>query len=583
MLVVFVFLQNWRATLIPMIAVPVSLIGTFAGLWLFGFSINTLTLFAMVLAIGIVVDDAIVVLENVERLMREQDMDARSRRRSRRCAKCTGAIIAIVLVLCAVFIPVAFLGGIAGQLYRQFAVTVAIAVVISGFVALTLTPALCALLLKPGDHESQLFRPFNRGFAWLTRRVPGRVDRALQHRADRRCSRSSALIGAGRRCSSRACRRASCRRRTRATSSASIMLPDGATLERTRQDRRRVAAVDSRTTRRSITCSSSPGFDLIGGGNKTNAGTSFITLKHWDERKMTAPQLAGEVIEARASDCPTASRSRSTRRRSAASARPAASRSTCRRAAIPIRRSSRRCCSEFMARARARIRSCTGINTFFRPTVPQLLVEVDREKAMALGVPVSDVFDALQSTMGSLYVNDFNMFGPHLPRADAGRRAVPRASPRTSGNVYVRSNTTRRDDPAEGAASASTTIIGPEQVERFNGFVAAKVLGSGKPGVSSGEAIAAVEQVAARDAAAGLHDRVDRPGLPGEAHRQRVDLRLRLRDRHGVPDPRGAVRALAAAGRGACSRCRSRCWARCCSCGCAAWRTTSTSRSAWSC
>src|SRR5690606_19421426 len=160
---------TWRATLIPMIAVPVSLVGAFAGLWLVGFSINTLTLFALVLAIGIVVDDAIVVLENVERLIRDHDMPP-FEAALEAMREVSGAVIAIVLVLCAVFIPVAFLGGIAGQLYRQFAVTLTFAVVISGFIALTLTPALCALLMKRGDHHSRLFKPFNVAFAWTTAR-----------------------------------------------------------------------------------------------------------------------------------------------------------------------------------------------------------------------------------------------------------------------------------------------------------------------------------------------------------------------------------------------------------------------------
>ena len=180
-LVVYLFLQTWRATLIPMIAVPVSLIGTFAGLWLFGFSINTLTLFAMVLSIGIVVDDAIVVLENVERLMREQGMEAKQAA-IEAMREVSGAIVAIVLVLCAVFVPVAFLGGIAGQLYKQFAVTVAISVVISGFTALTLTPALCAILLRKGDHGSRLFKPFNDGFARFTAGFLGGVNFALRRR-----------------------------------------------------------------------------------------------------------------------------------------------------------------------------------------------------------------------------------------------------------------------------------------------------------------------------------------------------------------------------------------------------------------
>ena len=181
-LVVFVFLQTVRATIIPVIAVPVSLIGTFAGLWIVGFSINTLTLFAMVLAIGIVVDDAIVVLENVERLMREDKLPA-FEAAIRAMEEVSGAVVAIVLVLCAVFVPVAFLGGIAGQLYRQFAVTVAIAVVISGFTALTLTPALCAIMMKTGEHhESRIFRPFNRGFAWVTARFLDLVQGAIRHK-----------------------------------------------------------------------------------------------------------------------------------------------------------------------------------------------------------------------------------------------------------------------------------------------------------------------------------------------------------------------------------------------------------------
>src|SRR5258706_12696536 len=179
--VVFLFLQTWRATLIPMIAVPISLIGAFAGLWAVGFTINTLTLFALVLAIGIVVDDAIVVLENVERLMRENKMPP-FEAAIEAMRQGSGAVVAIVLVLCAVFVPVAFLGGIAGQLYRQFAVTLTFAVVISGFIALTLTPALCALLMKPGEHESRLFAPFNHGFAWVTARFLGFVNLALKHR-----------------------------------------------------------------------------------------------------------------------------------------------------------------------------------------------------------------------------------------------------------------------------------------------------------------------------------------------------------------------------------------------------------------
>ena len=180
-LVVFLFLQSWRATLIPIIAVPISLVGTFAGLYLFGFSINLLTLFAMILAIGIVVDDAIVVLENTERLMHEENL-APFPAAMKSISQVAAAVVAIVLVLCAVFVPVAFLGGIAGQLYRQFAVTVAIAVVISGIVALTLTPALCAMILKKSHKENAFFRAFNGGFSKLRNFYMHIVDLTLHHK-----------------------------------------------------------------------------------------------------------------------------------------------------------------------------------------------------------------------------------------------------------------------------------------------------------------------------------------------------------------------------------------------------------------
>src|SRR3954468_11137547 len=291
--VVFLFLQTWRATIIPMIAVPISLIGAFAGLWLVGFSINTLTLFAMVLAIGIVVDDAIVVLENVERLMRENDMSAFDASLEA-MREVSGAVVAIVLVLCAVFVPVAFLGGIAGQLYRQFAVTLTFAVVISGFIALTLTPALCALLMKSGDHESRVFAPFNRGFAWVTARFLGLVNFALNHRWISLACFIGMLAIAG-------------FLFVRIPGSfvpsedqsyifANIQLPDGATLERTRNMSGELSKMiaSNRGVQNTLAIA---GFDLIGGGNKTNAGTMFVPLKEWDERGTnTAPVIAADII-----------------------------------------------------------------------------------------------------------------------------------------------------------------------------------------------------------------------------------------------------------------------------------------------
>src|SRR5213078_1243472 len=265
----FVFLQTWRATVIPMIAGPVLLIGAFAGLWAVGFSINTLTLFALVLAIGIVVDDAIVVLENVERLMREQNMPA-FEAALEAMREVQGAVVAIVLVLCAVFVPVAFLGGIAGALYRQFAVTLAFSVVISGFIALTLTPALCAILMKAGHHESRIFRPFNRGFSWVTQRFLGGVNRLLRHP---RISLVAFLGVLG------LCVGLFLSIPTSFVPSedqgyifGNVQLPDGATLERTRKlagELGKIVQAEPGVQNTMVI----NGFDLLGGGNKTNAAT----------------------------------------------------------------------------------------------------------------------------------------------------------------------------------------------------------------------------------------------------------------------------------------------------------------------
>jgi multidrug efflux pump len=488
--VVFLFLQTWRATLIPMIAVPVSLIGAFAGLWAVGFTINTLTLFALVLAIGIVVDDAIVVLENVERLMRENKMPA-FEAALEAMREVSGAVVAIVLVLCAVFVPVAFLGGIAGQLYRQFALTLTFAVMISGFMALTLTPALCALLMKPGEHESRLFAPFNRAFAWLTGRFLWAVNLVLAHRLASLIAfvlvlaMTSGLF-------------------LRIPGSfvppedqgyifATLQLPDGATMERTRKMADDMVKIISanRGVQNTIGI---VGFDLIGGGNKSNSATMFVPLKEWDERGAnTAQVIARDIVQQGAG----------LRDGLALAFNPAAIRGIGTAGGFEVYLQARsnpdpvrlyQVTQQFMG-ALSRHPQLAGINSFYRPTVPQLKVEVDREKAISLGVPVQDVFDALSSTMAALYVNDFNKFGRTF-RVQVQADAPYRSQPEDLGAVYVRSTTTREMIPLK-ALIRTSSLIGPEQLERFNGFLAAKVLGGGRPGVSSGEAIKAVEAVAA--------------------------------------------------------------------------------------
>ena len=489
-LVVFLFLQTWRATLIPMIAVPVSLVGTFAGLWLAGFSINTLTLFAMVLAIGIVVDDAIVVLENVERLIREEGM-APMEAAIEAMQEVSGAVIGIVLVLCAVFIPVAFLGGIAGQLYRQFAVTVAIAVVISGVVALTLTPALCALLLKPTHSATseRLFRPFNSAFGWLTRRFLWAVDLVLRHRVIALLAFGGVIVGAA-------------VLFTRVPGSfvpeedqgfiiAAAALPDGATLERTGRSTEQLRQMmNGNQAMENFFIVN--GFDLLSGGSKSNSATIFVPMKPWEQRRQSSQQLAGEMSgkgfaladgiafafnppailglgQAGGFELYVQGRTDSDPQRLA------------------------EVTNELLGALRARP-ELGGIQSFYRPTVPQLRVDVDREKALALGVSTSDVFAALQAQMGSLYVNDFNRSG-RTYRVTMQADAAFRARPEDIGAIHVRSATSGQMIPLKALVSVHS-LIGPEQIERYNSYVAAKVMGAAKPGYSSGEALQVVEQVA---------------------------------------------------------------------------------------
>ena len=485
--VVFIFLQNWRATLIPLIAVPVSLIGTFAGLWVFGFSINTLTLFAMVLAIGIVVDDAIVVLENVERLMWEENMAPRAAA-IEAMREVSSAVIAIVLVLCAVFIPVAFLGGIAGKLYQQFAVTVAISVTLSGIVALTLTPALCALLLKNKHEEPAIFRPFNRLFNAFTNSYTGMVNKTLHHRIIGTVA--CTIIVGGSIFMFRAVPGGFVPAEDQGYLISALMLPDGASLQRTRVSGEQFQGMlkqDPAVDKVFVIA----GNDIVGGGQKANAGTVFIPLKDWSERTADADSLAkkfsgmgmmlpdglGLVFNPPAIRGLGAAGGFEVYVQSRGDASPE-------KLAGVIQ--------QFVEGLKKRP-ELVGINTFFRPTSPQLYVEVDEAKALSMDIPVSDVYQTLQSSMGTLYVNDFNLNG-RTYRVQLQADAAYRAKPEDLGKVYVRTN--------GGAMVPVSTLIkvksvvGAELLERYNGFLAAKVLGNSIPKVSTGDAIKIVEEVA---------------------------------------------------------------------------------------
>ncbi|GLT24317.1 multidrug efflux RND transporter permease subunit [Zoogloea oryzae] len=485
--VVYLFLQNWRATLIPIIAVPVSLIGTFAGMWLFGFSINTLTLFAMVLAIGIVVDDAIVVLENVERLMNEQKLSPKDAA-IEAMREVSGAVIAIVLVLCAVFVPVAFLGGIAGVLYKQFAVTVAVAVVISGIVALTLTPALCALLLKPTHEEKPLFKPFNRLFERFTNSYTGTVSLTLRHGI---IGTLVFLLTIG---------AAAFLLRTVPGSFVPaedqgylfgfVTLTDGASAQRTNvatdQMRQRIASDDIENI------FFVKGVDFITGNNRPSVATTFIIFKPWEERTVTTEQMAGKFMGLGMSlpdgmglvFNPPPIQGLGTAGGFEVYLQNRADGDARNLAAVT---------GQFVEALKKRP-ELAGINSFFRVSAPQLYVEVDEPKAMSMGISLDSIYATLQATTGTLYVNDFNRGGKTYKvqlQAESAYRSKPedilKSYVKTAGGSMV---------PLSAVATVKT-ITGPEMIERFNGFVAAKVMGGAAPGYSSGDAIKAVEEVSA--------------------------------------------------------------------------------------
>lgn len=493
-IVVFLFLQSWRATLIPMIAVPISIVGTFAGLYVFGFSINLLTLFAMILAIGIVVDDAIVVLENTERLMKEEGLNP-LHAAIKSIAQVQAAVVAIVLVLCAVFVPVAFQGGIAGQLYRQFAVTVAIAVVISGVVALTLTPALCAMILKSGGHhENAFFRKFNQGFGRLTSLYTGTVRLTLRHKLIGAVVFGAMLVVMI--FLFRTVPGGFVPPEDQGYVISIVVMPDGATLKRTSQtmENIRSAVAKDPATAHEFAVN---GFELLTGANKTNAATMFVRMTDWEKRTTNADQMVGKLIGIGMSQPDGMG----------FAVNPPAIRGLGSAGGFEVYVQSHgdtdpiklaQVMNNFMDAMRANPQ-LTQINSFFRPTVPQLYIEVDEAKALSQNVKISDIYATLQSTMGSLYVNDFNRNG-RTYRVQLQAEAGYRMKPEDLGKVYVRSQPT--DDNPNGnmvpmsALAKVSNIVGAEQLERYNGLLSAKVFGSGAPGVSSGDAIKLVEKIA---------------------------------------------------------------------------------------
>lgn len=492
-LVVFIFLQNWRATLIPLLAVPVSIVGTFAGMYLLGFSINLLTLFGLILAIGIVVDDAIIVLENVERIMTAERKPPREAA-IQAMQEVSGPVIAVVLVLCAVFVPVSFLGGLAGELYRQFAVTIAVSVVISGIVALTLTPALCALLLKEGHREPWLpFRVFNRGFDWVTRTFTAGTAFFLRH-AVAALLFIGIMLGATWWLFERVPGGL-----VPAEDLGSVfvvtMLPPAASLDRTLDVTGKVTegVVQNPAVADVVTLA---GFDLLSGAQKTNAGVSFVSLKDWSER--TDPRL-----DARNLAPAFAGLNANFRDGIVVGFNPPPIQGLSTTGGFEFYLQDRTGGSlENLAQAAQRVIQAaghrpelTGVSTTFNTGVPQYRIDVDRDKAKALGVPIAAIFDTMQSTFGSLYVNDFSLFG-RTYRVSLSSEAEFRQSPEGLQHVFVRSSNGTMVPLS--VLLTTTRTVGADVVDRFNVFPAAKIQGNPAPGFSSGQAIAAMEQVVAQ-------------------------------------------------------------------------------------
>lgn len=490
-IITYLFLQNWRTTLIPSLAVPVSIIGTFAGMYALGFSINSLTMFAMVLAIGMVVDDAIIVVENVERLMATGLSVKRATAQAMH--EITRPVIAVVLVLSSVFIPIAFMGGLTGVMYKQFAVTIVISVVISGIVALTFTPALCMLLLKHGsEHKMLPLRAFNKGFDYATKGYLWGVRNILKNNIIAFILYGVTLAGVVLLLMKMPTGLVP--DEDQGMVMAIGMLPDGATADRT------IAFMDNFSNKllsetnnvKSVMAMS--GFDMMSSSVKSSGAAAFIDLTDWSQRTkdedssfnlankytgygmmepggmvrvMNPPPIDGmgnfggfEMwIQNRAGDTTEQLYNYVMQIVAAANQRPELS----------------------------NVFSSINIGS------PQLQIEVDREKALAMGVALSDIFSVLSSTFGQSYVNDFNLYG-RTYRVYMQSDAEFRDSPAALNDIYVKSSS--------GEMVPIISLIeytekgGATTIERFNNFPATKVMGAPAAGYSSGDAMNAIEEVA---------------------------------------------------------------------------------------
>jgi hydrophobe/amphiphile efflux-1 (HAE1) family protein len=493
-IVVFVFLGSLRATLVPLVAVPVALVGTFAVMAAMGFSLNTVSLLALVLAIGIVVDDAIVVVEAVEAKLAENPGVTPAEAARAAMGEITGAILAITMVLLSVFVPVAFIPGISGQLFQQFAVAVSVSMVISAINALTLSPALCAILLKP--HHG----PKRGVLGWLSDRIDGardgyaRIAGALARRAFLGVALLAlALVATGG--LFRALPTGFLPAEDQGSFIVETRLPEAASLNRTEAAQREVEAilldlpgVDSVT--------SVYGYSILDGTVKSNAAFALVTMAPFEER--TSPETGVQAVIGE-----TFRRTQSIREAQvlAFNLPPIPGLGSGAGFEMQLVDQQGRPASDLAAAARGLVVAANadprlaGVYTTFSANAPQLFLDIDRERLYALGVPVADLFAALQATMGTAYVNDFNLFGRSW-QVNVTAEGQYRDAVEDITRVHVRSAS--GEMVPVGAVARAEYIVGPLSLARYNNLPTAKISGEPAPGTSTGEALAALEEVAAQ-------------------------------------------------------------------------------------
>src|SRR6266496_3525068 len=462
-LVVFLFLQSWRATLSPLLAIPVSLIGTFIFFVPLGFTVNTLTLFAFVLAIGIVVDDAIIVVEAAQHYIDEEHLSAKEAT-ERAMQNISGPVVAIALILAAVFIPVGFVPGILGRLYQQFAITIGIAVLISAFVALSLTPALCTVLLKPSKEEGakrnileKFFAAFNRGFGKTSRAYTRSVARWI--RGMPYVSVLLACLFVGLFFLFKNKQTGFIPTEDNGRLFVTYEMPEGTSTTRSVE---MLKVIQSRLQQIPAvkTVGGLAGFNFVSFSNKSNVGTIFVALKPWSERKNDQDKLYGVMAQIQQFE---------------------------------------QVARNFVGELNKRPEIAMAY-TFFNARTPSYKVDVDRDKAKKLGVQVNDVYTTLSTLLGSSYVNDFNIYGRNF-RVMAQADTSYRRDVSDLGLYYVRNS---QGNMIPLTALVTTQVIeAPSLVSHFNLYRNIEILGQAKQGYSSGQAIDALKDVAAKSLPAG--------------------------------------------------------------------------------